>query len=735
MNKQPNGKQRENHLNECRQLILKATQGKLAAYVENLETKLFELADKAESNREQTRFFEARKLLIEQKSGLNARFVHHIHAAYKAYAHHKATVSKDFLNNLSQQDSLSLVEESELEEAIALSSMSRKAEAKNAEELYALNQRLTTIRGGKKISLHHSPVEPSVFAEAIQLAIEPIEFDTKSKLVILKLFDTKIMSWLGKLYENLNQHLAGAGILTHLRYKINKSASGVAEAEPEQQQGTQATNNQENETLSPQEQLLRQQQQQRSLLSANHQQQLLNTIQQMQTTRLEQQGIVTIALPYTQQELINSLSNIQLQNITQFDDPNSPILVFNDGTTQLQDQLLASIKNTKDDDSKKKQFSQLDADLIEIVGLLFDYMLNADDLPDAAKALLSYLHTPFLKLALQDKAFFEHPKHPARQLLNSLVEAGERWLETGGKHRNIVFNEMRTVVQRILSEFKNDASLFPELAFEFAGFIRQHERRVRITEDRARQAAKGEDKLREIRAKVTLELDERTTGRRLPLPIITLLYEPWANYLSFNLLRFGKSSDELQAALKVVDEVLWYIEPKQSWVGKKASGEMADPLEELIRKGFETVGYDETKGETLIKSLKLCQRLSVDGIKDPEQLPPIYDPQDHHPAETLNEEEKAIVEQLVNLEFGTWFMFDDNNPEKRRSAKLAWHNANTMHFMFVNKLGHQVAVRSAKELAQQIIAKELRILDSDEGKPFFEKALERILQQMNIKNT
>lgn len=734
MNQHSKGKQRENHLNECRQLILKATQGKLATYLKNLETKLFELADKAENNREQVRFFEARKLLIEQKSGLNARFVHHLHAAYKAYAHHKATVSKDFLNNLSQQDSLSLVEESELEEAIALSSMSRKAEAKNAEELYALNQRLTTIRGGKKISLHHSPVEPSVFAEAIQLAIEPIEFDTKSKLVILKLFDTQLMSWLGKLYENLNQHLAGSGILTHLRYQINKAASEAAETKKEQQD-TQATTKQESETLSPQEQLLQQQQQQRALFSANHQQQLLNTIQQMQTTRLEQQGIVTITLPYTQQELIDSLSNIQLKHISKFDDPSSPILAFNDGTTKLQSQLLASAKNAEDEHSKKKQFSQLDGDLIEIVGLLFDYMLNADDLPDAAKALLSYLHTPFLKLALQDKAFFEHPKHPARQLLNSLVEAGERWLETGGKHRSIVFNEMRTVVQRILSEFKDDASLFPELAFEFSGFMRQHERRVRITEDRARQAAKGEDKLREIRAKVTLELDQRTTGRRLPLPIINLLYEPWANYLSFNLLRFGKNSDELQAALKVVDEVLWYIEPKQSWVGKKASGEMAEPLEELIRKGFETVGYDETRGETLIKSLKLCQRLSVDGIKDPEQLPPIYDPQEHHPTETLNEEEKAIVEQLVNLEFGTWFMFDDNKPEERRSAKLAWHNANTMHFMFVNKLGHQVAVRSAKELAQQIIAKELRILDSDEGKPFFEKALERILQQMNIKNT
>ena len=34
---------------------------------------------------------------------------------------------------------------------------------------------------------------------------------------------------------------------------------------------------------------------------------------------------------------------------------------------------------------------------IELVGNIFEYMLSDDQLPDAVKAVLSYLHTPFFK--------------------------------------------------------------------------------------------------------------------------------------------------------------------------------------------------------------------------------------------------------------------------------------------------------------------------------------------------
>ena len=46
-----------------------------------------------------------------------------------------------------------------------------------------------------------------------------------------------------------------------------------------------------------------------------------------------------------------------------------------------------------------------------------------------AADLLKRLQVPLLRVALQDRAFFIRPQHPARQLLNAVAESGARWLD------------------------------------------------------------------------------------------------------------------------------------------------------------------------------------------------------------------------------------------------------------------------------------------------------------------
>ena len=91
----------------------------------------------------------------------------------------------------------------------------------------------------------------------------------------------------------------------------------------------------------------------------------------------------------------------------------------------------------------------------------------------------------------------------------------------------------------------------------------------------------------------------------------------------------------------------------------------------------------------------------------------------------------SIIEQLSKLEFGTWFLFLANRPRKEQwEAKLAWSNSRTQHYMFVNRLGQQVAVKSGPELAADIRAGNTRILQARIHVPFFERALERIAEQL-----
>jgi hypothetical protein len=72
---------------------------------------------------------------------------------------------------------------------------------------------------------------------------------------------------------------------------------------------------------------------------------------------------------------------------------------------------------------KAEDLSPVDANVIDLIGMLFEYMLNDPVLPNAAKALLSHLHTPYLKVALLDHRVLEDSTGGAP---DEIVEAGSR---------------------------------------------------------------------------------------------------------------------------------------------------------------------------------------------------------------------------------------------------------------------------------------------------------------------
>jgi hypothetical protein len=667
-------------LQGCKALIYKWASVHFKSYLDKLDDQLFRMADKAGSNLEQNRFLLARKQLLEQRRMLEKYLLDHMRIAFDNFLQSNDTSS----DNAHVDAELTLVDNDQLEQSIAVAGMTRKANADYSEALYALNQRLSALVGGAKISDLGNPVAPAVFTEAIRHALQPLTMETSSKLVIYKMFDATVMGKLDKLYHLLNHHLKNAGILPHLRYRISKH-DDAAQPEEFAEQNTPQTFTRQGD--------------------------LMALIQQLQGAIASARMPTANALPAPQ--IVRSLQPLQKHS--------ADVLA----TATTQHAILATAYADIPKQIQKETDRAIDADVIELVGLLFDYMLNDEQLPDSVKALLSYLHTPFLKIALLDKAFFSSPQHPARQLLNALVAAGERWIEPEGKHRNEVFQQIKTVVQRILDDFDSDLRLFSQLAFDFNHFLRQHARRVRLAEQRALQAARGEDTLKEIRLRVEKYLEQKCAGVELPRHIRTLLYEPWANVLAFNLLRYGANSPQWQQAAQVVDDLFIYLRPQH--LDQHSKWNLRDRLNEALNQGFQTVGYEADAGQQLLDALHQAHQNQV--------LPPtpIVPPAIETPPLAVADEiqRDPLIAKLSALEFGTWFVFAADRPPKEQvRAKLAWSNTRTQHYMFVNRLGQQIAVRSGVELAREIRIGRTRVLQQEPARPFFEKALERIVEQL-----
>ncbi len=128
----PSKLEKERILQSSRELILKWVKINISACLEALDHRLFKLADSADNNEDQTRFFQAREELKQQQQRVQQRYLKHIYQAFDHYREMQHTATDYSIDQtLDQQHSeeaeqtLSLVDNSELEEKIAIGSMSR----------------------------------------------------------------------------------------------------------------------------------------------------------------------------------------------------------------------------------------------------------------------------------------------------------------------------------------------------------------------------------------------------------------------------------------------------------------------------------------------------------------------------------------------------------------------------------------------------------------------------------
>ena len=134
-----------------------------------------------------------------------------------------------------------------------------------------------------------------------------------------------------------------------------------------------------------------------------------------------------------------------------------------------------------------------DEDAIDLVGMLFDVMLDERELEGRSRELIYRLVVPFVKVAMLDRRMFVQKTHPARKLLNSLAEACEG--NTGeSQAERMLMAKVEEIIERLVAEFNENLAIFLTLEEEFREFLVQHRRRVEIAERRAAETQRGQGK-------------------------------------------------------------------------------------------------------------------------------------------------------------------------------------------------------------------------------------------------
>src|SRR5690606_33293094 len=177
----------------------------------------------------------------------------------------------------------------------------------------------------------------------------------------------------------------------------------------------------------------------------------------------------------------------------------------------------------------------------------------SEDAP--AAALIRRLQLPLLRVALQDQSFFVQPRHPARELLNTVAETAANWLDKDDVDPQLLL-PLQQAVSHVVERYDGDNAVFEASNEQLQGHLQAQIRKAEMLERRHVEAARGKEKLEVAKQRSAAALEKLLGDQRIPKFSRALLSQAWADVLTLTLLRQGEDSPEWQAQLDATRRII-----------------------------------------------------------------------------------------------------------------------------------------------------------------------------------
>jgi len=743
-------------LDQCRDMALIFSNTQLNELFEQAGKALLGFAERAQDDSMQGRFFEAMGAIQRQRAEIERAFRQDVSNAFENFGKiNPPSETGRELRGANGEIELSLVDPEEMEESVAAENLIIRANATYFPELYALSQRLAVVNGGKSLKDYEIPTGPSHLVNSFRRSIKILDIDVKVKVILYALFDKFVVREIKTVYDEYNSTLKAAGILPNLKPVPLRPGSGGSRSSKQQAQERVAqTESEVGHGATPEGSPGLRQRQAGAALAEELFDAILDLMSSRGGRRSHRTGRGIAAADgrppsISSAQVVSTITQLQnhpagtsismvapVADIPYLEVDAEFIDRVKEALNQEREQIFAQVDRDK--------LAPVDGDLIDLIGMLFEYMLNDPVLPNLAKALLSHLHTPYLKVALIDRRLLVNADHPARRLLDQMVEAGSAWIDEANPQRGI-FPAMQRVVDRVLREFTDNIGLFDELLAFFEHAMAEQERRTATTEERTQEAARGREALQLAKQRATNEIRGLIEPATLPEPVVSFLSKAWVDQLVFILLRDPEEDrgHAWQQAVQTAQDLVALFEPPLSAAEHRRRVEGVPRLRQRVVEGVQRIGsYTPAAVDSLFALLDAPERWETEVKRVATAVPPTAEPPQTQlvtgaagPEETtaapdmFSEQEQEVIQRLRKMKFGTWFEFRSETGGNPRRIKLSWLSPLTATCMFVDRSGMQAEIKTLQELAREILAGSAKIIPRPKH-PFIERALVSIRKML-----
>jgi hypothetical protein len=670
---------------------------------------------------------------------------------------------------------LSLVDESVMDEGAVLHAIASRQESRANLVLHLLGQRFGVLAAAPAFDSERIPLGPQALCRAIRSATETMQLDHGARLLFYRIFDRRVLVQYLNLCEKLDALLVEEGVLPGLSYvpmRTRAAAAGEADGDgdietedpadpadpaeprrpgatgsrpggsrgggPQQGQGTTpgmfgasaqragrgpsrddgvggplaspgdegaypSGGDEAYDVNRPHTTWMGQPMPTPAVAS---EQAAFHDLQQL-LTRRRAEAERHNPIPPGQRPERAIPSRDLLQTLSRMDAEPSPGGVA-PSIADIKQSLLAQARQQH---GKPVALAPSDSDTFDLVGLLYSHLQREirDDAP--AAALVKRMQLTLLRVALQDRAFFVRPNHPARQLLSTVSETAAKWLAEDDFDPQLL-TPLQEAVTHAVKNFDGNLEVFEQSNKQLQSHIDTQVRRAETLERRHVEAARGKEKLEAAKLRAEQVLTE-TVGEA-PLPKFTraLLNQAWADVLTLTFLRHGEGSEEWTRQIDATRQIVaacTHRDPNAEHPALKAHVETA----------LKQVGYHEDEAEVIAKRLSSNVRDDEDGESRTELTMKLKarvrlgeDTQKARKPElpSRSPHEQQCYEQLRLLPFGTWMEFVTNQQGDVVRRRMSWFSPVTDNALFVNQRGQRIGEHSLDSLARMMAKDQVRIV-------------------------
>lgn len=683
-----------------------------------LESQLYSYESQDECKR-QSRVQESIRYLLSNSNNISSTFFINFNEQLKPNINN---------SDASPKKELSLVSYEEMEEMVAITTMHANALNDFGESISNLDTRIEYL-GIKNAPIFDSKaISPKGLSEAYQKTLNQLNMGIEVNLVLFKLFDEEVIQKLENMYDSLNQIFIDADIMPEIIHTSHdfETPEGESSFSAETVDYYDAQENAHTDFI------------------PRSQSELNNMVSQFTKGNISVPGdeqelpASFYKIPsvqnsdgkkyYQRKDVVRSLNCLQKKILQQGKSTGL------DTTEEIKRALMEDISGT-DNSGIAKEISVLDERNIDFVGMLFKTITGDNSISDVVTDLITMLHVPVIKVALNDEKLYQNQSHPTRKVLNLIPRAGKGVTNTEDK----LYDKIEHVVKDILAEHDVDVDSFYKAVDALHKIIHIEEKTSANNEkEEKRSIIKAH-----ARTVVVAELRKYSIGRHIPKEVQPLILKHMSTLMLNRYIKHGNESElwtQSSMLCKLIFDMLQPIKHKfqleqlnnqyialievvNDELYQTQQDKMSIDIQLLLLKNIFEKMIDENT-HLLIDEKNITQ-VEIDYVAQKEMAE--YDAQ----LARIRQEEESVIDKVARLPTyvkpGTWFEIYNGENNSVRRLKMSVILIETGNIVFVDRKGIKGIEKDAGEFADELSNNKSRIIADHST---FDHALGKVISEM-----